>query len=63
MSKHKFKLVKTFDIADIPKDIHKSLTNIDDREIIPYRINDNIIPLNKWLIEHDALLNETVFLI
>ncbi len=69
MSKHKFKLVKTFEYEDFKKDTNgrvfvfdmRPLVVLDKDGIVSFVVRDNDDTINKWLIEHGALIGETVY--
>lgn len=69
MSKHKFKLVKTFEYDDFKKDTNGrvfvfdliSLVALNKDDIVSFVVIDNDDTLNKWLIKHGALIGETVY--
>ena len=68
MSKHKFKLVKTFEYEDFKKDTKIKEFNLElislvvfgNDNILSYIVKNNEDVLNKWLIEHGALIGETI---
>ena len=69
MSKHKFKLVKTFEYDDFKNDINGRefvlamilLVSFGNDSIVSYLVEDNDDTINKWLIKHGALIGETVY--
>lgn len=69
MSKHKFKLQKTFEYDDFKKDTNGrvfvfdliSLVALNKDDIVSFVVIDNDDTLNKWLIKHGALIGETVY--
>lgn len=70
MSKHKFKLVKTFEYDDFKNDTKTkefslelmSLVIFCNDSIVSYTVEDNNDVLNKWLLEHGALIGEIVYM-
>lgn len=68
MSKHKFKLVKTFEYDDFKKDTNGKVFILDTMPlvvlnkdgILSFVVKDDDDTLNKWLIEHGALIGETI---
>jgi hypothetical protein len=68
MSKHKFKLVKIFEYDDFKNDTNSrefsldimSLVVFGNGSIVSHIVNDNNDILNKWLLEHGALVGEIV---
>ena len=68
LSKHNFKLVKTFEYDDFKKDTTKrdialdfmSLIVFNKDSIVSFVVEDDCDSLNKWLIEHGALIGETI---
>ena len=70
MSKHKFKLVKTFEYDDFKNDTNGRefvlamilLVSFGNDPIVSYLVEDNDDTINKWLIKHGALIGETVYI-
>ena len=68
MSKHNFKLVKTFEYDDFKNDTKTKEFNLElislvvfgNDNILSYVVKNNEGILNKWLIEHGALIGETI---
>ncbi len=68
MSKHKFKLVKTFEYDDFKNDTKIKEFNLElislvvfgNDNILSYIVKNNEDVFNKWLIEHGALIGETI---
>lgn len=64
---HKFKLIKSFNVEDMPKEIIENLNTIIRRKITTevsiFEIDkeENSI-LSLWLIEHGALDKEIVYI-
>ncbi len=69
MSKHKFKLVKTFEYEDFKKDTNgrvfvfdlMPLVVLNKDGIVSFVVRDNDDTINRWLIGHGALIGETVY--
>ena len=70
MSKHNFKLVKTFEYEDFKKDTNgrvfvfdmMPLDVLNKDGIVSFVVRDNDDTINKWLIEHGALIGETIYI-
>lgn len=70
MSKHKFRLVKTFEYEDFKKDTSTkefslefmSMAVFSNDSIVSYVVKDDGDILNKWLLEHGALIGEIIYM-